>query len=201
MEVLLSEILSDKGMDLLFRNARSHNVWLDKPVSDVTLQALYDLMRFGPTSANCSPARILFLRSKEAKARLRPHLSGGNTEKTMSAPVTALLGFDLQFYEKLPQLFPHDLTARTWFEGDEKRVYDTAFRNGTLQGAYLLLAARSLGLDCGPMSGFDNAGVDREFFPGGTVRSNFLCNLGYGDHGKLFPRNPRLSFAEACQVL
>ena len=197
----VSEILSDKGLDLLFRNARTYNAWLDKPVSDVTLQAAYDLMRLGPTSANCCPARVLFLRSPEARARLLPHLSRGNRAKTEAAPVTAVVGYDLRFHERLPTLFPHQPSARTWFDNDAQRLIETAFRNGSLQGAYLIVAARALGLDCGPMSGFDNAGVDAEFFPDGQIRSNFLCNLGYGDRSGLSPRHPRLEFDEACRIL
>lgn len=194
-------MLSDKDLDLILRQARTHNGFLPKPVSDVSLQAVYDLMRAGPTSANCSPARILFLRSKQAKDRLAPALSAGNLQKTMEAPVTAVIGYDLKFYEKLPQLFPHNLEARTWFEGKPEVIQTTAFRNSSLQGAYFIIAARALGLDCGAMSGFDNAKVDAEFWPDGTVKSNFLCNLGYGDATKLFARSPRMSFDEACKVL
>lgn len=194
-------MLSDKDLDLILRQARTHNGFLPKPVSDVNLQAVYDLMRAGPTSANCSPARILFLRSKEAKDRLAPALSAGNLQKTMEAPVTAVIGYDLKFYEKLPQLFPHNLDARTWFEGKPEVIQTTAFRNSSLQGAYFIIAARALGLDCGAMSGFDNAKVDAEFWPDGTVKSNFLCNVGYGDATKLFARSPRMSFDEACKVL
>jgi 3-hydroxypropanoate dehydrogenase len=197
----MGEIVNDKALDVIFRHGRSHSFWLDKPVSDVTLQAVYDLMRMGPTSANCSPARILFLKSREAKERLKPHLIPGNVEKVMTAPVTAVIGYDLEFYEHLPKLFPHNLEARSWFEGDERKVAVNAVRNGTLQGGYFILAARALGLDCGPMSGFDNAGVDRDFFPEGRVKSNFLCCLGYGDHTKLFPRNPRFEFHEVCRIL
>lgn len=197
----MSEIVNDKALDTIFRQGRSHSFWLDRPVSDVTLQAVYDLMRMGPTSANSSPARILFLKSKEARERLRPHLIPGNVDKVMTAPVTAVVGYDLKFYEHLPKLFPHNLDARTWFEGDEQKVAVNAVRNGTLQGGYFILAARSLGLDCGPMSGFDNAGVDREFFSEGHVKSNFLCCLGYADHAKLFPRNPRFEFHEVCRIL
>jgi len=195
------DMLSDKDLDLILRQARTHNGFLPKPVSDVSLQAVYDLMRAGPTSANCSPARILFLRSKQAKDRLAPALSAGNLQKTMEAPVTAVIGYDLKFYEKLPQLFPHNLEARTWFEGKPEVIQTTAFRNSSLQGAYFIIAARALGLDCGAMSGFDNAKVDAEFWPDGTVKSNFLCNLGYGDATKLFARSPRMSFDEACKVL
>jgi 3-hydroxypropanoate dehydrogenase len=193
-------MLDDKSLDLLFRNARTHNAWLDKPVGDDTLRAVYDLMKMAPTSANSSPARLLFLRSTEAKARLKPYLGPNNVDKTMAAPVTAIVAYDREFYEHLPKLFPH-ADARSWYVGKEALIEATAFRNSSLQGAYLILAARALGLDCGPMSGFDNAKVDAEFFPGGMVKSNFLCNLGYGDASKLFPRNPRLSFDEACKIL
>ncbi len=193
-------ILSEPALDLVFREARTHNRWQDKPVDDEMLRALYDLLRWGPTSANCSPARIVFLRSRESKERLRPALSAGNLDKTMAAPVTAIIGYDLRFFDKLPRLFPHT-DARSWFAGKDEVIHTTAFRNGTLQGAYLIMAARSLGLDCGPMSGFDHHKVDVEFFPGGTVKSNFLCNLGYGDPAGLFARSPRLPFDEACQLL
>ena len=196
----MSDILSDAGMDLLFREARTHNAWQDKEVSDVLLEALYDLAKMGPTSANCSPMRVLFLRSPEAKARLKPALSEGNAEKTMAAPVAAIIGYDLEFYEQLPKLFPH-ADARPWFAGKPAHIETTAFRNGSLQGAYFIIAARALGLDCGPMSGFDNGLVDREFFPDGTVKSNFLCSLGYGDPSVLFPRSPRLEFDEACRII
>jgi 3-hydroxypropanoate dehydrogenase len=194
-------MLSDKDLDIILRQARTHNGFQAKPVSDVTLQAVYDLMRNGPTSANCSPARILFLRSPEAKERLKPALSSGNLQKTMEAPVTAVIGYDLRFYEKLPQLFPHNLEARTWFEGKPAVIETTAFRNSSLQGAYFIISARALGLDIGAMSGFDNAKVDAEFWPDGTVKSNFLCNVGYGDPSKLFARSPRMSFDEACKIL
>jgi len=197
----MSAIINDSSLNVIFRAARTHSVWLDKPVSNVTLQALYDLLRMGPTSANCSPARFVFLTSTEAKERLRPHLSAGNTEKTMSAPVTAIVAYDMQFTEKLGTLFPHEPSAPSWFEGDDTRMFETAFRNGSLQGAYMIIAARSLGLDCGPMSGFDAAGVNGEFFPDGRWQANFLCNLGYGDPAALPPRNPRLDFDDACQVL
>lgn len=197
----MNEIASDRSLDLIFRDARTHSAWLDKPVSDVTLQALYELLRMGPTSANSSPARFVFVRSPEAKARLEPHLSDGNKVKTAAAPVTAIVAYDTRFTEKLPQLFPHEPEARTWFEGKDDVMFDTAFRNGTLQGAYMIVSARALGLDCGPMSGFDKAGVDGEFFPDGRLKSNFLCNLGYGDPAALPPRNPRLSFDEAAQII
>jgi len=194
-------MLSDEALDLILRQARSHNVWLEKPVSDETLRQIYAVCRMGPTSANSSPARYLFLRTAAAKARLKPHLSAGNTEKTMAAPVTAIVGYDLHFYERLDKLFPHNLEARSWFEGKDALVEATAFRNGSLQGAYLIIAARALGLDCGPMSGFDNVGVDAEFFPDGRIKSNFLCNIGYADHDAVMPRNPRLDFDEACTLL
>ena len=194
-------MLEDRALDIIFRQARTHNGFLPKPVSDETLRRMYDLLKWGPTSANCSPARLLFLRSKKAKERLRPALSAGNLEKTMAAPVTAIVAYDLEFYDLLPRLFPHDQAARSWFAGKEDVIRATAFRNGTLQGAYMIVAARAVGLDCGPMSGFDNALVDTEFFRDQSVKSNFLCNLGYGDPTKLFPRSPRLPFEEACKVM
>jgi 3-hydroxypropanoate dehydrogenase len=195
-------MLDDKTLDKLFRSARTHNGWQDKPVTDDQLRAIYDVMKWGPTSANSSPARIVFVRTKEGKEKLKPALSAGNTEKTMTAPVTAIVAYDTQFYEHLPTLFPHDQTAKYWFSGEGKEAVGaaTAFRNGTLQGAYLMIAARSLGLDVGAMSGFDNAKVDEAFFPGGRFKTNFLCNIGYGDHAKLFNRSPRLSFEEACTL-
>jgi 3-hydroxypropanoate dehydrogenase len=192
--------LDDRSLDLMFRAARTHIVWLDKPVSDAQLHQIYDLMKWAPTSANCCPARIVFVRSAAAKQRLLPAMAPGNVEKTRTAPVTAIVAYDLEFYEKLPVLYP-PADARSWFAGNQPLIDTTAFRNGTLQGAYLLLAARALGLDAGPMSGFDNAKVDKEFFPDGKVKSNFLINLGYGDGAKLFPRSPRLPFAEAAQIL
>lgn len=195
-----NSVVDGEALDVLFRKARTHISWLEKPVPDELLHQIYDLMKWGPTSANCSPARILFLRTREAKERLRPALSPNNVDKTMAAPVTALIGYDLKFYEHLPRLFPNNLAARDWFSGSAELAQLTAFRNGSLQGGYFILAARAVGLDCGPMSGFDNAKVDAEFFPP-TVKSNFLCNLGYGDPAKLFPRNPRLAFEEACQLL
>jgi 3-hydroxypropanoate dehydrogenase len=211
----MSTPLNAEGLDLLFRQARTHNAWLAKPVSDDTLRQLYDLMKWGPTSANCCPARILFLRTPEAKRRLRPALSPGNVDKTMAAPVTAIIGYDAHFYDQLPKLFPQ-ADARSWFVNTPELAEVTARRNSSLQGAYLMLAARALGLDCGPMSGFDQAKVDHEFFPGGQaaqnefqqeffsdshIKTNFICNLGYGDAAKLFPRNPRLAFDEACKLL
>jgi 3-hydroxypropanoate dehydrogenase len=193
-------MLGDDGLDLLFRHARSHKAWLDRPVADDLLRQVYDLARLGPTSANCCPMRVLFLTSPAAKERLRPALSPNNVDKTMQAPVTAIIAHDLEFHEKLPRLFP-GADMRANFVGKPELIAATAFRNGTLQGAYLMLAARALGLDCGGMSGFDNAKVDAEFFPDGRVRSNFLCNLGYGDPGKLPPRGPRLPFDEVCRII
>jgi len=200
MEQDLSEILSDTGLDLIFRKARTHSVWLDKPVSDVLLQALYDLLRWGPTTLNSGPARLVFLRSPEAKQRLLPALSPGNRDKTLAAPVTVIVAYDLRFYDHLPKLFPQNPAAKDGFK-DPKATETVALRNSSLQGAYLIVAARALGLDCGPMSGFDNAKVDAEFFPDGRLKSNFLCNLAYGDASQLKPRNPRLSFDEACQII
>ena len=195
--------LSADGMDLIFRNARSNNGWRAQPVSDAQLRELYELMQWAPTTMNTNPARILFLRSAEAKARLQPALSPGNLDKTMAAPVTAIIGFDTQFYELLPKLFPHNQNARSLFAGEEKKAHaeTTAFRNGSMQGGYFILAARSIGLDCGPMSGFNNAKVDAEFFAGTGIKSNFLCNLGYGDPAKVMPRNPRPAFDEVCKLL
>jgi 3-hydroxypropanoate dehydrogenase len=192
--------LDDPGLDILFRDARTHNGWLDKPVSDTLIHQIYDLMKWAPTSANSSPARFVFVRSPAAKERLLAAMSPGNVEKTRTAPVTVIIAYDTEFHEKLPKLFPHE-DARSWFAGNQPLIDTTAFRNGTLQGAYLIIAARALGLDAGPMSGFDNAKVDQEFFPGGKIKSNFVVNLGYGDPAKLFPRNPRLTFEEAAQIL
>jgi 3-hydroxypropanoate dehydrogenase len=202
-------------LDTLFYDARTHNAWLDRPIDDETLRQLYDLLRWAPTAANTNPARFVFIRTREGKERLRPALAPGNVEKTMSAPVTVIVAYDLLFYEKLPKLFPHSPGMRDLYAKNPQLVEVTARRNSSLQGAYMILAARSLGLDCGPMSGFDNAkldeiffkagqeceGCEQEFFPEGHVRSNFLCNLGYGDASKLFPRNPRLEFEEACLLV
>jgi 3-hydroxypropanoate dehydrogenase len=197
---MTEKIINDEALDVVFRTARTYNAFEARKVSKPLVQAVYDLLKWGPTSANCSPARFVFVESEAGKKRLEPHLSEGNRKKTMSAPLTVIIGYDLDFHEKLPDLFPHT-DARSWFVGNESLIETTAFRNGTLQGAYLIIAARALGLDCGPMSGFDNAGVDREFFAGTRVRSNFICNLGYGTSENLFPRSPRLSFDEACRVL
>jgi 3-hydroxypropanoate dehydrogenase len=192
--------LDDRSLDTVYREAHTHSVWQSRPVSEELLHQIYELMKWAPTSANSSPARIVFVRSDAAKQRLLPAMSPGNQEKTRTAPVTAIIAHDLEFYEKLPALFPH-ADARSWFAGNQALIETTAFRNGTLQGAYLLLAARSLGLDAGPMSGFDNEKVDREFFPNSKIKSNFLINLGYGDSSKLFPRSPRLKFEEAAQII
>src|SRR6201996_7346457 len=186
-------------LDLLFREARTHNKWHDKPITDETLHELYDILKFGPTSANSSPARFVFVRTREGKEKLAPALSSGNMEKTMTAPVTVIVAYDPRFYEKLPQLFPHNPDAVSWFTSNESLAATTAFRNGTLQGAYLMVAARALGLDVGAMSGFDNAKVDEAFLADRGWRSNFLVNLGYGDPEGLFDRSPRLTFEEAAQ--
>ncbi len=192
--------IDDGALDTLFREARTHNGWLARPVPEALLRQVWDLARMGPTSANCSPARIAFVTTAEAKGRLKPCLLAGNVEKTMAAPATAIIGYDMTFYERLPELFPH-ADAKSWFVGNESLIETTAMRNGSLQGAYLIFAARAVGLDCGPMSGFDNAEVDAKFFAGTTIRSNFLCSLGYGDASKLYPRGPRLSFDDACTII
>jgi 3-hydroxypropanoate dehydrogenase len=189
-------------LDRVFLEARSQNGWLPKPVSDEQLKEVYELMKWGPTSVNCSPARIVFVRTEKGKARLKEALSPGNIEKTMAAPVVAIVGYDTKFYEQLPRLFPHNPAVKAWFEGDAKAAFaeTTAFRNGTLQGGYLIAAARAVGLDCGPMSGFNNALVDATFFGGTSIKSNFICGIGHGDPAKLFPRSPRLAFEDACTL-
>jgi 3-hydroxypropanoate dehydrogenase len=197
----MAETLPDAALDQLFRAARTANGWRDVPVPDDTLVALYDLVKWGPTSANIQPLRVKFLTSAAAKQRLRPHLSPGNVEKTMAAPVVAILGQDLAFYEHLPRMFPHNPAARSWFEGKPEVIEASAFRNASLQGGYFILAARALGLDAGPMSGFDAAGVDAAFWAGTAVRTNFLCSLGHADPAKTFPRSPRFDFAEVCEIL
>ena len=190
---------NDESLDLIFRKTRTHSVWLDKPVDDALLRQVYDLAKMGPTSANMCPMRVVFVKSKDAKEKLKPALDAGNVAKTMGAPVTAIIGMDIHFFEKLPVLFPH-ADAKAWFKDLPDNVLEyIALRNSSLQGAYFMLAARALGLDCGPMSGFDNAKVDAAFFAGMTVKSNFLCNLGHGDASKLYPRSPRLGFEEACR--
>jgi 3-hydroxypropanoate dehydrogenase len=211
----MSAAIDDKALDVLFREARTFSSWLERPVTDETLHEVYELMKLAPTSANSSPARFVFLRTLRAKERLLPALAAGNVKKTVAAPVTVIIAYDLKFYEKLPKLFPHNLGMAALFANTPDLVEATARRNSSLQGAYFILAARAVGLDCGPMSGFDNAkvdeeffglgreceGCDQEFFPEGHVKSNFLCNLGYGDRSKLFPRSPRLAFEEACTLL
>lgn len=196
-------MLDDAALDTLFRTARTFSeqphTWLAKPVSEEQLRQVWDLAKMGPTSANCSPARVVFVTSQEGKAKLAPLMDEGNRQKTVEAPATAIVGMDLAFYEKLPTLFPHT-DAKSWFEGKPDHIRTTAMRNSSLQGAYVILAARALGLDCGPMSGFDNAGVDENFFPGTQIKSNFLINLGYGNRATLHPRGPRLSFDEACRI-
>lgn len=192
--------ITDECLDQVFRNARTLRAWRPEPVPLELLRKAYELARLGPTSANCSPARFVFLTTPQAKQRLRPALAPGNVDKTMAAPVTIIFAWETEFYEKLPKLFPHS-DMRSYFVGNQALIDETAFRNSSLQAAYFMLAARALGLDCGPMSGFDAAKVNAEFFPDGKWRANFLCNLGYGDRSNLPPRDPRLEFEEACQVL
>ncbi|AHE37673.1 nitroreductase family protein [Burkholderia pseudomallei] len=191
--------LSDSALDQIFRTARTHNAWQPKPVNDALLRELIDLVKWGPTSANSSPARFVFVKSPEAKAKLKPALSEGNLAKTMAAPVTVIVGMDMAFHDHLPKLFPH-ADARSWFAGNDALIEATAFRNASLQGAYLIVAARALGLDAGPMSGFDQTAVDAAFFAGTSIKSNFLVNLGYGDAAGLFPRSPRFSFDEIARI-
>jgi len=197
---MTANVLTDQAFDLIFRAARTHNGWLDKPVSDDLLHKIYDDLKWGPTSANSSPLRIVFVKTPEAKARLKPALLPANVEKTMTAPVTAILAHDMQFFNHLPFLFPHT-DAKSWFAGNDKLIHDTAFRNASLQAAYFMIAARGHGLDCGPMSGFDAAAVDAEFFKDSSFKANFLCNLGYGDPAKLFSRSPRFAFHQVCTVI
>jgi 3-hydroxypropanoate dehydrogenase len=192
--------ISENALDQIFREARTHSVWLPKPVPVQLLRDAYDLARLGPTSANAQPARFVFLTTSEAKERLKPALAPGNVDKTMAAPVVMIVAWDMEFYEHLPRLFPY-ADMRSYFVGKEAAINDTAFRNSSLQGAYFIVAARALGLDCGPMSGFDAAKVNAEFFAHGKWKANFLCNIGYGDHTKLPPRSPRLDFEEAAIVL
>lgn len=192
--------LNQDVLEQLFLQARSHTVWQNKAVTDEQLRELYDLARWAPTSMNCLPMRLVFARSDQAKEKLRPALAEGNVDKTLAAPVTAIVAYDMQFYDQLPKLFPHMEDARAMYAGNAPLGEETAFRNGSLQGAYLILAARSLGLDIGAMSGFDNGRVDEDFFPDGQWKSNFLMNIGYGDHEKLHARGPRLEFSEACEI-
>lgn len=195
----MTKEIDQSGLDLLFRQARTHSKWRDLPVEDELLHEVYRLAAMGPTSANAQPGRFVFVKTAAAKEKLKPALSAGNLEKTMAAPVTVIVAYDLKFYENLPKTFPH-ADARAWFVGNDGLIQSTAFRNSSLQGAYLILAARSLGLDAGPMSGFDNAKVDAAFFPDGRFKSNFLINLGYGEASAVHPRNPRLAFDEACRI-
>lgn len=197
----MSDVLDQTALDRLFHGARTHHAWQPKPVSEARLRELYALTRMAPTSMNCSPARFVFITSDEGREKLKPALAAGNIEQTMSAPVTVIVAYDSRFYEYLPKLFPHAKGAAERFVDNTALAESTAFRNGSLQGAYLILAARALGLDCGPMSGFNNARVDEIFFPDGRWKSNFLINLGYGDPDKLYPRGPRLDFEEACVVV
>lgn len=193
-------MLDAKSLDTIFLKAQTHSHWQEKPVADAVLKQVYELARMAPTAANTQPMRVVFIKSAAAKEKLKPCLDAGNVEKTMKAPVTALIAYDLEFYEKMPKLFPHT-DARSWYVGKPEKIQFNAFQSGTLQGAYLIIAARALGLDCGPMGGFNNAKCDEAFFKGTPWRSNFLCNLGYGEPSKLYPRNPRLDFEEACKIV
>jgi 3-hydroxypropanoate dehydrogenase len=193
-------MLNDTTLETLFSKARTHNAWLDKAVTDAQLHQIYDLMKWAPTSANSSPARIVFVKSAEQKEALAACMAPANVDKTRAAPVSAIIGMDMAFYDKLPQLFPH-ADAKSWFVGNQPLIEATAFRNASLQGGYLIMAARAVGLDCGPMSGFDADKVNAAFFAGSTVKVNFICNIGYGDPAKLFPRSPRLGFEEACRII
>jgi 3-hydroxypropanoate dehydrogenase len=192
--------IDQQAMQQVFIDARSHSYWQDKPVSEEQIRRLYDLTKMGPTSANSCPARFVFVTSDQAKARLKDCLNEGNVEKSMSAPAVAIIAMDMEFYEQLPKLYPHT-DARSWYAGKDDKIFDAAFRNSSLQGAYLIMAIRSLGMDAGPMSGFDSAKLDATFFPDGKVKSNFICAFGYGNHSKLYPRGPRLEFDEACSIL
>ena len=192
--------LDQQALNIVFNQARSFSYWQNKPVSDEQLIAIYDLMKMGPTAANSCPARLVFVRSAEAKQRLKPHLNEGNVDKSMSAPVVAIIGMDMEFYEKLPYLFPHT-DARSWFAGNPAKIEKSAFLNTALQAAYLITAIRSIGLDAGPMSGLNNETLDKEFFPNGSVKSLFICAVGYGESKKLHKRQPRLKFSEACCIL
>lgn len=196
-------MIDDRALDVLFRKARTQNGFQDQPVTEEQLRALHEIMKWGPTTANSQPMRVVYVRSEEAKEKLRPALSAGNLDKTMKAPITAIIAYDTRFYEHLPRMFPHNQDAINWFKGEAKKAHaeTSAFRNDTLQGGYFIIAARAVGLDCGPMSGFDNAKVDAAFFPDGRFKSNFLCNLGKGDPSKVFARSPRLSFDEMCKIL
>ena len=196
----MASVLNDQSLQQLFINARTHHAWKSTPVSDEQLKNIYDLFKYAPTSVNCNPARIVFVKSAAEKERLLQCVNPGNVEKIKSAPVTAIIGMDLDFYEQLPKLFPH-VDAKSWFVGKDSFIEQTAFRNSSLQGAYLILASRAIGLDCGPMSGFDADKVNTAFFPQGRVKANFLVNIGYGEDSSLMPRQPRPSFDEACRIL
>jgi len=196
----MNDKLDKSVLDQIFFEARSHDVWLDKTVNDKLINELYNILKMGPTSANSCPARFVFIQSDTAKAELKDCLAEGNIEKSMTAPVVAIVGMDMEFYEQLPKLFPHT-DARSWYAGNNEKILETAFRNSTLQGAYLIMAIRSLGLDAGPMSGFDSDKLDATFFPDGKIKSNFICAFGYGDITKLHPRGPRLDFSEACKIV
>ena len=193
-------MLDKDALDTLFTEARSHNGWLDQDVSEEQINQIYELMKFGPTAANTCPARITFVQSNDAKERLKPHLDEGNVEKAMSAPVVAIISYDTEFYEKLPFLFPHT-DAKSWYEGKPDKITSVGSMNATLQGAYFMMAARSVGLDCGPMGGFNAETLDQAFFPNGKTKSIFICGIGFGDNTKIFPRSPRLSFNEACEII
>jgi 3-hydroxypropanoate dehydrogenase len=197
----VTRVVNDDALDVLFRKARTHRKWRPEPVTKQLLMAIYDVMRWGPTTNNTSPARITFIVSPEAKERLKPHLNKGNVEQTMLAPATAIIAYDLAFYEMMPKLSPNPDARDSWSKRTEGDLHETAFRNSSMQGGYFIIAARAVGLDCGPMSGFNREGVDREFFTGTKVKSNFLCNLGYGDEAGLRPRAGRLDFDEACRIL
>jgi nitroreductase len=197
----VAEVINQQALQTLFLDARSHSYWLDKPVSEAQIRQLYDLTKMGPTSANSCPARFVFITSDSAKERLKRCLDKGNIEKSMTAPAVAIVAMDMEFYEQMPKLFPHNKEARSWYAGKETKIFDAAFRNSSLQGAYLIMAIRSLGLDAGPMSGFNSEKLDEEFFPDGKVKSNFICAFGYGDESRLHPRGPRLEFDEACQIV
>jgi len=194
-------VSEEEARKIIFSEARTHNDWLKKDIPDNILTNLFNLMRWGPTSANCSPTRIIFIKSLDAKKRLIPFLIESNLEKTINSPVTAIIAFDTEFHKHLPRLFPHNLDAQNWFNYSEEVSEITAFRNGSIQGGYFIIAARMLGLDCGPMSGFDQGGVDKEFFSNSKIKSNFLCNIGYGEPEKLSPRSPRFEFNEVCEIL
>ena len=197
----MSRAVNDDELDVLFRKARTHRKWRAEPVTPQMLMAAYDLMRWGPTTNNTSPVRIVFIVSQAAKERLKPHLNKGNVEQTMLAPATAIIAYDLAFYEIMGKLSPNPDARESWSKKSEAELAEAAFRNSSLQGGYFIVAARAVGLDCGPMSGFDNGGLDREFFGGTKIKSNFLCNLGHGDETGLRPRAGRLEFDEACRIL